>query len=251
MRIVIVDDEVPARSGLKAVLAGLPMVVQVVGEAATAAEAKQLLQEIRPDVVLLDIWLGDGTGFDVLEGTDLPDMHVIFITAFDQFAVKAFKQGALHYLLKPVGRTDLHEALLRATKAPPTPADRFRVLRSLALERITIPAVDGFHVLAPKEIIRCESDGNYTRLFLLGGERLVASRTLKEFEGLLMEHGFFRVHLSHVVNLEQVRKYLHREGGMLVLANGDHVPVSHRRKTELMEALGRRGGKMAFPDNGQ
>lgn len=243
LRLAIVDDEAPARANLRAALAGIAVDMEVVGEADNAADAVALLDAQKPDVVLLDIWLGDGTGFDVLDQLAHSDTRVIFITAFDHYAVRAFKSGALHYLLKPVVRADLQEALERAVEGPAIARENVQQLRRSLLDRITVPTAEGYHVLSPEEIIRCESDGNYTRFHLSNGDRVVASRTLKEFEGQLIHFGFMRVHLSHLVNMARVRRYLHRDGGTLVLQDGQEVPVSHRRRQEVLDALGRKGAK--------
>lgn len=240
LRLAIVDDEAPARANLRAALGSIPVDVQVVGEAHDVTSALELLEAEHPDVVLLDIWLGDGTGFDVMERLSHDDTRVIFITAFDNYAVRAFKSGALHYLLKPVVRNELRQALERAAAGPALPPDALQHVRRALADRMTIPTSEGFHVLVPSEIVRCESDGNYTRFHLLNGERIMASRTLKEFDGQLEPHGFMRVHLSHVVNMAQVKMYLHRDGGTLLLRDGQEVPVSHRRRQEVIEALGRR-----------
>lgn len=242
LRLAIVDDEAPARANLRAALGSIPLQLEVVAEAYDVASAVDMLNTERPDVVLLDIWLGDGTGFDVMERIAHDDTRVIFITAFDHYAVRAFKSGALHYLLKPVVRADLQEALERAASTPATTSDTIQHVRRALTDRITIPTAEGFHVLAPGEIVRCESDGNYTRFHLASGDKVLASRTLKEFDALLEPHGFMRVHLSHLVNMAQVKMYLHRDGGTLVLSNGQEVPVSHRRRNDVVEALGRRGG---------
>jgi two-component system LytT family response regulator len=241
LRLAIVDDEAPARANLRAALGSIALDLQVVGEAHDVVGAVDLLNRERPDVVLLDIWLGDGTGFDVMEGLAHDETRVIFVTAFDHYAVRAFKSGALHYLLKPVERAELQEALERATAAPSTTSDALVHVRRALTDRITVPTSEGFHVLSPAEIVRCESDGNYTRFHLANGDKVLASRTLKEFDALLEPHGFMRVHLSHLVNMAQVKMYLHRDGGTLVLANGQEVPVSHRRRNEVVEALGRKG----------
>lgn len=243
LRLAIVDDEAPARANLRAALAGIAVDMEVVGEADNAADAVALLNTQKPDVVLLDIWLGDGTGFDVLDQLEHGDTRVIFITAFDHYAVRAFKSGALHYLLKPVVRADLQEALERAAEGPAIARENVQQLRRSLLDRITVPTAEGYHVLSPEEIIRCESDGNYTRFHLGNGDRVVASRTLKEFEGQLIPFGFMRVHLSHLVNMARVRMYLHRDGGTLVLQDGQEVPVSHRRRQEVLDALGKKGAK--------
>lgn len=245
LRLAIVDDEAPARASLRAALAGIPLEMEVVGEAASVAEAIPMLETVKPDVVLLDIWLGDGTGFDVLDHLVGGSVRVIFVTAFDHHAVTAFKRGALHYLLKPVVRADLQEAMERAKASVAVTEQEVKDLRRALLDRITVPTAVGFHVFAPDEIVRCESDGNYTRFHLADGERVLASRTLKEFEGQLAAFGFMRVHLSHVVNMAQVKMYLHRDGGTLLLRDGQEVPVSDRRRQDVIEALGRRstGGK--------
>ena len=241
MRLAIVDDEAPARANLRAALGSIPMELEVVGEAHDVESAIALIGETRPDVVLLDIWLGDGTGFDVMERLEHDDTRVIFITAFDHHAVRAFKSGAVHYLLKPVVRAELQEALERVGALPPVADANLEQARTILTDRITVPTSEGFHVLAPEEIVRCESDGNYTRFHLAQGEKVLASRTLKEFDAMLEPYGFMRVHLSHLVNMAQVRMYLHRDGGTLLLRDGQEVPVSHRRRQEVVEALGRRG----------
>lgn len=243
LRLVIVDDEAPARANLRAALGSIPLAIEVVGEAHDTVSAVELLERERPDVALLDIWLGDGTGFDVLERLTHGGTRVIFVTAFDHYAVRAFKSGAVHYLLKPVVRAELQEALERTAALPAASADALQQVRRILTDRITVPTSEGFHVLAPGEIVRCESDGNYTRFHLMNGDKVMASRTLKEFDTQLEPHGFMRVHLSHLVNMSQVKMYLHRDGGTLVLANGHEVPVSHRRRNEVVEALGRKGTK--------
>lgn len=243
LRLAIVDDEAPARASLRAALAGIPLELEVVGEAENVAAAVELLDRERPDVVLLDIWLGDGTGFDVLDQLKDRGQRVIFITAFDHYAVEAFKRGAAHYLLKPVVRADLQQALERITTTEDRSMEQVQSLRLAITDRLTLPTAEGFHILSPAEIVRCESDGNYTRFHLANGDKVLASRTLKEFEAALEPHGFLRVHLSHLVNMAQVRMYLHRDGGTLVLTNGQEVPVSHRRRQDVMEALGRKSAK--------
>lgn len=243
LRLAIVDDEAPARANLRAALAGIPLEMEVVGEAQSVAEAVVLINSTKPDVVLLDIWLDDGTGFDVLDQVNHDLTRVVFVTAYDHHAVHAFKHGALHYLLKPVVRADLQEALERAAAEPVHSPEHVDHARRALLDRIIVPTAEGFHVLTPDEIMRCESDGNYTRFHLLNGDRVVASRTLKDYEQQLVPFGFMRVHLSHLVNMAQVKMYLHRDGGTLVLANGQEVPVSHRRRTEVVEALGRKASR--------
>lgn len=242
-RILIVDDEAPARATVLEALAACEAAHTVVGEAGGREEAIKLMEKLRPDVVLLDIRLGDGTGFEVLERTKWKGAQVIFITAYDQYAIRAFRCAAVDYLLKPVDAELLGQALrrVRVEGASTSPAVE-ALLRNIARpdeERIVVPCAEGIHVLAPKNILRCEADGNYTRLLTVEGERLVTARTLKDYEEMLAPHRFERVHMSHLVNLLHVRKFLHRDGGTLVLDDGTQVPVSQRKRQQVIDALGR------------
>lgn len=241
LRVLIVDDEAPARAALMEALADTGVAHEVVGRADGRDAAVRLMDRLRPDVVLLDIRLGDGTGFDVLDRAAWKEARVIFITAYDQYAIRAFRCAAVDYLLKPVDPVLLGPALRRASPGTPSPEVE-TLLRNMARpgeERIVVPCAEGIHVLVPMHITRCEADGNYTQLFTTDGERLVTARTLKDFEELLAPHRFERVHMSHLVNLLHVRKFLNRDGGTLVLGDGSAVPVSQRKRQQVIEAIGR------------
>ncbi len=240
-RLLIVDDEAPARATLLEALAACAVPHEVVGQADGRDAAVKLMDRLRPDVVLLDIRLGDGTGFDVLDRAAWKQARVIFITAYDQYAIRAFRCAAVDYLLKPVDPALLAQALQRTLPRAASPEVE-TLLRNIARpgeERIVVPCAEGIHVLSPMHITRCEADGNYTRLFTTDGERLVTARTLKDFEELLAPHRFERVHMSHLVNLLHVRKFLNRDGGTLVLGDGTEVPVSQRKRQQVVEAIGR------------
>lgn len=242
LRILIVDDEAPARAALREALGTCGTAHTIVGEAGARDEAVKLIDRLGPEVVLLDIRLGDGTGFDVLERTRWKEASVIFITAYDQYAIRAFRCAAVDYLLKPVDAELLDQALKRARPDNGQRAGIEALLRNVSRpdeERIVVPCAEGVHVLMPRAILRCEADGNYTRIHTADGERLVTARTLKDFEELLAPHRFERVHMSHLVNLLHVRKLLHRDGGMLVLDDGTEVPVSQRKRQQVIDALGR------------
>lgn len=242
LRVLIIEDEAPARAALKEALLDCGVAHSVVGEATGRAEAVRAMDRLRPDVVLLDIRLGDGTGFEVLERTQWKEAQVIFITAYDQHAMRAFRVAAVDYLLKPVDVHLLGQALKRAQRAHAPQTAMNTLLRNMSRpdeERIVVPCAEGIHVLAPRNILRCEADGNYTRIHTSDGERLVTARTLKDFDELLAPHRFERVHMSHLVNLLHVRKFLNRDGGMLVLSDGTEVPVSQRKRQAVIEALGR------------
>ena len=243
VRILLVEDEAPARATLRDALSACATAHEVVGEATNRAEAVEMLDRLRPDVVLLDIRLGDGIGFEVLERTAWKGAQVIFITAYDQHATRAFRYAAVDYLLKPVDAAQLEEALhrVRALRKPSVALEA--LLRNIARpeeERIVVPCAEGIHVIAPRDLLRCEADGNYTHLYMVGGEHLLTARTLKDFEELLRPHRFERVHMSHLVNFFHVRKFLHQDGGMLVLTDGPLIPVSQRRRQHTLDALMRK-----------
>lgn len=241
-RVLIIEDEAPARASLKQALNACQVEHTVVGEARGRDEAIAMIDRLRPDMLLLDIRLGDGTGFEVLERTQWKDVQVIFITAYDQYAIRAFRCAAVDYLLKPVNVDLLGQSLRRAVASKPQTIPVEVLLRNLARpedERIAVHCAEGIHLLTPRSIVRCEADGNYTQLFTAEGERLVTARTLKDFEELLAPHRFERVHMSHLVNFFHVRKFLYKDGGFLVLSDGVEVPVSQRRRQQVVDTLGR------------
>ena len=237
-----IDAHMKWKVRLRTALAALPMGIEVVGEAHNVPSAVALLDSAAPQVVLLDIWLGDGTGFDVLERTKQKEVKVIFITAYDNYAVRAFQAGALHYLLKPMMRADLRAALERVSEQRAPLADELVSVRRALLDRISVRTSEGVHLFDPQEIIRCEGDGNYTRFYLTDGRHVIVSRTLKDFDVLLEPRGFLRVHRSHLVNPVFVRMFMNRDGGILLLDNGDEVPVSQRSKQEVLSMLGQQPG---------
>lgn len=240
---VIVDDEAPARAALKETLAACGVEHELVGEAASMQKAVVLMDELRPDILLLDIRLGDGTGFDVLERAAWKDTAVIFTTAYDQYAIRAFECAAVHYLLKPVELDLLRQAMMRAANGLRTdPVQLEAALGNMAKpdrQRIVVPCAEGMHVLEPINILRCEADGNYTRIHLMSGVRLITARTLKDFEEMLKTFRFERIHPAHLVNLLHVRMYVNRDGGALLLADDQVVPIAQRRRAQIIDALGR------------
>lgn len=243
LRIVVVEDEAPALAALRAALQRVEVPHKVVAEAASADEAVQVIDRERPDAVLLDIRLGDSTGFEVLERIRWKEARVIFTTAYDQYALRAFQCAAVHYLLKPVKTEELRSALQRIGPRSAAQLSISTLLQNRTRpedERIVVPCAEGMHVLSPRSILRCEADGNYTRIFALQGERMISARTLKDFEAMLTAHRFERVHPSHLVNLLHVRKYINRDGGQLVLVDGSSVPLSQRRRQHVLEALAAR-----------
>jgi two-component system LytT family response regulator len=238
---IIIDDEEKSRQTLNGLLKRYCADVTVIAEAASVAEAKQALAAHSPDVIFLDINLPDGTGCDLLE--QFPDRRfdVIFTTAHDEYSLKAFHYAALHYLLKPISYVQLREAVARMK--PPVAGEqdeRYRVMHEQLREErksIVLTSIDGFSIAQIDDIIRCEADSNYTRIFF-GKEKLfVASRNLSHFEELLTDAGFVRVHNKHLVNVKHVRHYHRGRGGYVEMSDGSQVEVSVRKKDDFLEQL--------------
>ena len=240
-RIAIVDDEGHARQFLRTLLAMLCPEVEIVGEADGVGTALQLIRQARPDAVLLDISMEDGSGFDLLDFFPHLDFKVIFTTAHDEFALRAFQYAALDYLLKPIQPKDLLRALERVRETSmPDYAEKIKVLLENSRQHrpltITLHTQEGMTLLKLEQIIYLASDNAYTTFHLSQGEQLVVSRPIGEFEVLLPTDSFFRTHQSYLVNLAYVRKILKDEGGSVVLSDGTQLPIARRRKDEFIES---------------
>jgi two-component system LytT family response regulator len=245
---VIVDDEEKNREALAKMLDQFCHDVQVVAKAKNAAEAKDVIERDKPDIVFLDIEMPGGDGFSLLESFDRPNFHIIFTTAHAAYAIKAIKFAALDYLLKPINLNELKIAVEKAVNMRITGHDewlpeKIDVLKSnrsnshFDFKRIALPNGDGIDFYDIKDILRCEADRSYCKFYLDGGKEILISRSMGEFEDLLNECNFFRVHKSHMVNLHHIKKYVRGTGGYVILSDNSHVDVSIRRKDELMQVL--------------
>ena len=240
-RIAIVDDEADARQMLRSMITTLCPDVEICGEADSVEQAYVLIRQTRPHVVLLDISLEEGNGFDLFDKFQLPDFQVIFTTAHDEFALKAFRYHALDYLLKPINPVELAQSIDRIQKASNNYSDRFQNLlesaRSGQLNKIALSSQEGMVFLCLDQIIRIESEGSYSTFYLRNQERHVVSRPMREFEDLLPKALFFKIHQSHLINLTFVKKILREEGGYALMEEGGKVPIARRRKDEFLEAM--------------
>ena len=244
MKAIIVDDETSARMTLRSILTEFFKEVIIIGEADTPGGAVQLIEEKNPELVFLDIQMQMGSGFDVLESLDQRNFQIIFISAHKQHAFDSFRFNAADYLLKPVRIKDLRSAIEKVKenlKANPLEISQQVLLRQLSQDQtrlqLIIPEIDGFTVVHLHEIIRCESSRNYTDFHLVGDRKVTATKALKEFEDLLLPTGFFRIHKSHVINMNHVSRYIKGRGGELVMVDGGVLPVSRERKDPLIEAF--------------
>ena len=243
---VIVDDEEAPRSILSGYLQRRHPDVNVLGIAEDMPSGTELVRRLSPQVLFLDIELKDKTGFDLLRALGESRPHVIFTTAHESYALKAIRFSALDYLLKPIDPIELDAALTKAWQAirstdKPGMVDMLlkNIDRSTGERIIALPVSDGLELVHVNEVLYCESDSNYTTLFMRDGKKLLISRTLKEFEDLLAEQDFIRVHHSHLVNKKHIKKYIKGEGGEVLMSNGKNVPVSRRMKQVLMDSLER------------
>lgn len=241
---LLVDDEAGNRENLRRMLeVHCPQVV-LLGECATVAEARQAVEQKRPDLLFLDICLTDGTGFDLLESLASIPLEVIFITAFDQYAIQAIRFSALDYLLKPIDIKELTQAVEKATRTIRLKEENRRMLNLLRNshqpdknKKIALSVADKIEFVAINQIIRCESESNYTTFYLRDATKLIVSKTLKEFDELLTPYQFLRVHQSHLINLDAIRSFIKGDGGYIKMSDGSSVPISRQRRHLVIEKL--------------
>jgi two-component system LytT family response regulator len=242
IKAIIVEDEMASRAILKELIQEYCPDVEIIGEATAVQEAVNLISTDPPDLVFLDVDLPGESGFALVEHLPSIDFGIIFTTAYDEYALRAFRLSAIDYLLKPIDVDELMAAVEKAKKM-------LRVNRTEHLEwlrnnyrredpRISIPTTNGYVFVKIDEILRCEAEGKYTSFFLANGKKLVTSRNIGEYESYLSEFQFFRIHRSTIVNLSHVRRYIRGKMPLLVLEDGTELPVAKSRKDELLDQLG-------------
>jgi len=242
IRTILVDDERTSMITLESLLKKYFPSIQIVGKGETVAQAVAEINSKAPDLVFLDISLPDGEGFDVLEQTSEINFEVIFITAYDQYAVKAFEFSALHYLVKPLTLDGLKDAIgrFKELKTDEHLDDKIHVLKESLRnknEKIIIPSSEGLNVVRLSDIMRLEADDVYTYFFLTDGQRLMASRPLNNYEKILEDLPFSRIHAKHLVNLMYIKRYVKGKGGSVVMEDNTEVEVSVRKKPDFLTKL--------------
>jgi two-component system, LytTR family, response regulator len=243
---IVIDDDIDSRDILCSYIKENCPEIAIAGEAATVKETLALLATVKPDLLFLDIELPDGTAFDLLENISEKDFEVIFITAFDQYAVRAFKMAAIDYLLKPIANTVLEDAVIRVVSR--IQEKHFSRHWEAFLhnsgqnnntkKRLAITTSDGFLFVGLDEIVRLESHSNYTHFYFTNKSKLVSSRTLGYYEDILPKENFMRVHHAYIVNSGHIEKYIRSGGGgILVMCDGVQLPVSQRKKKDTLDYL--------------
>lgn len=244
LRILIVDDEPNGRAYLQQMIEQLMHTsVEAITTAGSFDEAMEAIRTFSPNVLLLDIEMPFKSGFDVLEQAGHLKAEVIFTTAFHQYAIKAFKYGAIDYLLKPVDAQELREALNKAGERLQQRApghnlqELFKHLQESRQKQIGLPTLSGFLLIELHEIIRFEAAGNYTNVILVNGKKELISRTLKEVEEAIKEKDFVRIHKSHIIHLNHIKAYQKSDGGFVLMRDGSEVPVSKTHKDDLLSRI--------------
>lgn len=243
--VVILEDEIHQQERLTTLLRKNSPEFQIVGIASDIEEGKALLERHSPDLIFMDVMLPPATSFDLLEQLPTVNFEIIFTTSFEAFAIQAFRLSAIDYLLKPVDEIELGLALEKFKQKRYSRDSTLHVKTLLAniqkptsgMTKIALPTLTGFVFVLVKDIVRIKADSTYTTIITRSRQQVVASRTLKEIEYMLVGHPFFRVHNSHMINLDYVTEYIKGDGGIIKMTDGSEIEVSRRRKDELLRKL--------------
>jgi len=247
---VIIDDEPDAVEFIYSIIGEYCPGLEVCGKAHNIKDGVNLINEIKPELVFLDVEMPNGTGFDLLTNFPQKDFDVIFITAFNHYAIKAIKFSAVDYILKPINIHEFIESVNRVLLKRETSSismnENFESLlenlRTTHPTRLVIPTSDGREYLNPKDIIRIEADRSYSWFFINDKRKILVSKHLKEFQDLLNDRNFFRPHNSHLINLDFVKKFVRHDGGYIEMTDGSQIPISRNRKDLFLAHMSRYTG---------
>ena len=239
--VFIVDDEYQSRQVLVKMLDHYFGDIRISGEAATVDEAIAGIQEHRPGLIFLDVQMNGETGFDLLDSLQDNDLEVIFTTAYHEFAVKAFRYSAVDYLVKPIDPLELQSATRKAIDRlqlrQSHTSSQLELLRQQIsgqrkyMDKIAVPTPEGLLFISTADIIYCQGQGNYTEIFLLNGQKVTSSHTLRAYADMLADRNFYRTHKSFLINLQQIESYRKGEGGNVIMSNGREIEIARRNKT--------------------
>jgi len=240
---VLIDDEIHCTESLALMMELVAPEINVVAKFNEASKALKFVQNNPVDLLFLDIEMPEMNGFELLGKLDELPFEVVFVTAYDQYAIKAFTYSAISYLLKPVDEDDLRETIerWREKKSKSISQSQLQLMHDLLANtnklktKVALPTIDGLEFLEIQSITRCESESNYTRIYCADNNRYLICRTLKEVEKVLQENGFVRVHHSHLINPQYIRKFIRHDGGFIVMDDGQQISVSRTKKDRLFE----------------
>lgn len=245
MKVLIIDNEAPIRAGLRMQLETYVPEMEDLQEATGVATGLIAIETYQPDIVFLDVEMDDGTGLDLLKKLGSYNFQLIFITAHNKYAVDAFKFSAIDFLLKPIDTDDLMTSVGKAVQQLKNRdlKEQIQVLNesmnkiSMEHKKIVLKDKDSIYFVKVNDIIRCHAEGPYTEFFISGGQRIIISKNLKEYEEMLEPFGFIRAHHSHLINIRKITRFDKTDGCNLIMENNDEVPVSQRKKEHLLEII--------------
>ncbi|HYK44367.1 MAG TPA: LytTR family DNA-binding domain-containing protein [Parafilimonas sp.] len=248
VRTIIIDDEPSAINVLSIFLKKkFKDDVEVIATSTSAAEGKELIEKLRPDLVFLDIEMPGISGIDLVRSCTNTDFRLVFVTAYDTYAVEAFELSALDYLLKPVSAEKLYRVMEKIKAEPGNSRDRLNAqlqklekilkLQSAGHEKISISTADKIIFINISEIIYCEASGAYAHVHLCSGKNIFTSRTLGDFESQLSSENFFRIHNSFLINLNRIKEFQRNEGSYVLMENNIKLAVSQRRRKDFLDAI--------------
>lgn len=245
IKTLIIEDEQKSRDVLLKIIEKNCPELTVIGTAGNVAEGVEKIKSLKPELVFLDITMPDGSGFDLLEQVQGQKFDLIFATASNSHAIRAFKYSACDYLLKPIDTEELVSAVSRITKRKSDTPDMQNLsflIQQLKknddnFQKITLPTGNAYEIINLKDIIRCEADGSYTYFYLTDKRKLMVSASLKHYEELLPEQDFIRVHHHNLINMNHVIRFLKEDGGYAVMTDGSKIEISRRKKDQFMDRL--------------
>jgi two-component system, LytTR family, response regulator len=241
---LIIDDETHNLENLESLLKKNCPNVEVIGLACSAKEGLEMITNLQPDLVFLDIEMPNKNGFDMLESLKDVNFEVIFVTAYNQYTLRAIKSCALDYLMKPVVVSELIGAVLRVEQAVAKKKENEKLkvlvenLKSINHpQKIALPTAEELYFVSINDILRCKGENNYTLFYLTNGTSILVSRTLKEWDDLLTSHQFIRTHQSHLINSSHVKSFVKKDGGYILMVDGSMVTVSKHKKEQTLDKL--------------
>lgn len=243
MKLIIIEDEIEVRQSIKSLISTKFKAIEVVGEADSVVSAIALINEMAPDILLMDIQLIDGNSFEILDHITYKNLSIIFLTAYSEFAIDAFKYAAIDYILKPFESVQLIAAIEKIeTQKSNLISNHYKLLvdnlkASQPNKKIAVQTSEGFSILKISDIIRLQSESNYTHIFSTNIKEILSAKSLAHYNDILENTCFERVHQSHLVNTEHISKYIHKDGGYLILSDGSNVPVSQRKKAQIIALI--------------
>lgn len=243
LKAVVVEDEISSRETLINYLNDYCADVKVMGEAANIQEGKKAIEQHQPDIVFLDVEMPFGNGFDLLESLEEIHFETIFVTAFSHYAIQAIQHSASNYILKPIDIDELVAAVEKVKKQGSSTLNTTNILLEnlknshRQATKIVLPVLEGLEIIKAEDIVHCEAQDNFTKFFMQDGKTMLICRTLKHYQQSLEPLGFLRVHKSHVINIEHIKKYAKGKGGFVVMSNGAELPVSPNKKNDLLKLL--------------